>query len=91
MGDDHGRFCQQGGEWPNNKINVIDGNQCFVVGGDFFRGAIVFEDDQLDRSSKQAAVVVDPVCPELVSLFDGWSVGIEVSRNGYREADFNGW
>jgi len=91
MGDDHGRFCQQSGEWPNNKINVINGNQCFIIGGDFFGAAIVFQDDQLDRASEQPTIFVDRVRPELVSLLNSWPIGIEVSRNRYRESNFNGW
>src|SRR5262249_22215738 len=42
-------FCQEGGKWTQDKVNVISRDQFFIVGSDGFWIAVVVKDIQLDR------------------------------------------
>ena len=55
VGNQRGRFSQQGREGSKEQVDVIDGNQFLVVGHDLHGAAGIREHDQLDGAAKQSA------------------------------------
>ena len=60
---------------------MVGADKCLIVFGSDDRVALVVEDDELDRATKQSALSVDGIGPKLIALSCRLAIGIEVAGN----------
>src|SRR6266516_679409 len=76
-------------ERSEDEIDLIDGDQFLVVKCSLLGPGRIIIKGHLDLVAKQTAVAIDIVCPDLVPLLYGLTIGGRITRERHGNADFH--
>ena len=87
--DRHRRRDHVGGVWPEQKVDLVDGDELRIERRHGARVALVVVVDELDRSPEQPALGVDIVAPKLQRHQDLLAVCGDAAGERQAQADLH--